>query len=132
VILGRIMTEQNRLILEQNLREMFERKVRIDIAPDSLDPYFLTLFVLYWLASQSVATSTRLPVVKELIQAGLRAKFNREDALIREKLRTYCNVSGVEFEELLQAIKDAIGYDVSAVELDQIYPSGESFNLGKK
>lgn len=126
------MSIENQERLEDDLAYMIDKKIRIDIAPNDLDPHFLTLFILYWLSSQAVATATRKPTIIELLQAGIRAKFGREDALIKEKLRTYCDVSGVTHEELLEAIKNAIGFQISAVDPSQIKPTSETFNLGEK
>jgi hypothetical protein len=120
--------------LSQELRNLLDRTIRVDMNPQALDPYFLTQFILYWVASQPVGVRTGKAVVVDLIQAGLRSKYKDGDTLIKLKIETYCRIRGVSVPELLEALAKEMGHDVSPIAPESLEVSEGSLNflLGEK
>jgi endonuclease YncB( thermonuclease family) len=87
------------------------RAIRVEFAPNQLDPYFYKLFLRYWLCNTATVSRSGKDVAMELIKAGLRAKL-KEGMLSDEKLQLYCEVTSINVQDFHTIVNDEIHDDM--------------------
>ena len=105
------MKEKTRDRLDKMIDKMSKQIIRIDVTLTHLDPYFMTLFILFWVSSQPIKIKSGKSVAMDLIQAGLQTKFKSERSVIRQKIQTFCDTQGITTVELLDTIYTSLGYE---------------------